>query len=174
MKNWKEIDIIFTKSKKIFPIGSWLIRLWTWKEYSHVARQKTILGETVLYQASGSSVNYTHKSEFVKHHKIVKCYKIKVPADIEREMAIACLRDAGKPYATMQNIGIALVNILAIFKIKISNPWKDGKNCSELLYTLILKKMYPDLKNDADLIKPHHIERILTEKGYKPCKSLLE
>ena len=32
------IEIVFTKSKKILPIGSWLIKLWTNKPYSHVAR----------------------------------------------------------------------------------------------------------------------------------------
>ena len=35
--NMRKISIVFTKSLKKFPIGSWIIRAWTSKEYSHVA-----------------------------------------------------------------------------------------------------------------------------------------
>lgn len=167
----RTVQIVFSKSKLALPIGSWLIRLWTWKPYSHVAKHTIINSEHMFYQSNDSKVNYEHRDVFLKKHEIVKAYKIKVPTNLADSVDRGCLRNAGKPYALFQNLGIVLVDIARLLGIKISNPWKQGQNCSELLYSRVLSKLYPDLDYDPDTIKPHHIERILIEKGYKPLKS---
>lgn len=161
--------IVFTKSKKLFPIFSWIVRLWTWKSYSHVAIHKKILGENMFYQSNDSKVNYEHATTFNKKHEIVKVYCILIPHNLQQDIAIACLRESGKPYAALQNMGIAILDILNLLNIKIKNPWKKGKNCSEIIYETILKRLHPDLDYNPDTIKPHHIEQILIDKGYKPC-----
>ena len=164
----KSIEIVFTRSKKTLPIGSWLIRLWTWKSYSHVCLKKKLFGEIVYFQANDNKVNYEHKSIFEKKHKIIKTFKIPVSDKVEISLNSECIKQAGKPYAFMQNLGILIVDILALINIKIKNPWKQGKNCSELIYSQVLKKLFQKLKENPDTIKPHHIEKILISKGYQP------
>lgn len=160
----KKIEIVFTKSKKKFPIGSWLIRLWTNKSYSHVARKFTIYNEIeMFYQASEGKVNYENQKAFFKKHEIVKSYSFEAPEEIHQNMAMACLRDTGTEYGFKQNVGIVLVDILSFFGKEIDNPWKKGRNCSELLYIHVIKPIWGDLGYNPDTIKPHHIEKILEE-----------
>lgn len=165
----KQIDIVFSKSKKFFPVGSWLIRFWTRKSYSHVSRYKLIMNESMYFQANEGKVNYEHESIFSTKHEIVKRYCLEVSDELNANMSKECLKQAGQPYAVMQNLGIVLVDIANFFNIKTKNPWKKGKNCSELLYITILKPLYPELDYNPDTIKPHHIEYILLDKGHSPC-----
>ena len=158
------IEIVFTKSKKKFPIGSWLIRWWTKQPYSHVAKRlpRRDWGHG-YYQANDGKVNYEHEDVFHTHHIIVKEYKIKVEAELELAIRKSCWKETGKKYALMQNLGIFLVDVLKIIGIKINNPWKDGRNCSELLYVNVFKQMIPGLQFDENKIKPHEIEQIVLE-----------
>lgn len=156
------IEIVFTKSKKKFPVGSWLIRAWTKKPYSHVARAvpRRDWGKG-YYHASEGKVHYEFESLFHKKHEVVKKYVLEVPKEFEMEVRRGCWEDSGKKYASMQNLGIVLVDIAKVFGVKLTNPWKDGRNCSELLYLKVFKQLKPDLNYDPDTIKPHHIEEII-------------
>ena len=160
----REINIVFTKSKKNLPIASWLIRLWTWKPYSHVARHKNILNVDMYYHATEGRVNYECARVFDRKHEIVKSYKLEVPLELERNMAKSCLEDAGENYAMMQNLGNMYVDVMKLFGVQVDTPWKKGRNCSELLYVHILKPMFSDLDYNPDTVKPHHIEEILKAK----------
>ena len=155
----RELKIVFTKSKKKFPIGSWAIRWWTGQEYSHVAREviRKDWGAG-YYQASEGNVNYEHESVFFTKHKIVKEYTLMVSEELEMEIRKACWEDCGKKYGMMQNLGTALVD-MGICK---DTPWKDGRNCSELMYVKVFKKMIPELDYNPDTIKPHQIEEIIS------------
>lgn len=158
----KEIEVVFTKSKKWLPLVSWLIRLYTWKPYSHVAGSHEIRNwGKRYYQASEGRVNYEYETFFHKKHEIVKSYKIKVNEALERESKKAFYQQAGNKYATMQNIGVVWVDINKLFGRKIDNPYKAGKNCSEILYNTVFKKLIPELDYNPDTIKPHHIEDII-------------
>ena len=165
----KQLSIVFTKSKKKFPIGSWLIRFWTRKEYSHVSREVNVSDwGKGYYQSNDGKINYEHERFFLKKHIIIKKYTINITNKQELNIKKDCWRDSGGPYGILQNLGIALVDIFKFFNKNIVNPWKTGKNCSELIYTNVLKKIDPELKYKPDTIKPHHIEDILLKLGYKP------
>lgn len=157
----KEVEIVFTKSKKLFPVGSLLIRLWTRRSYSHIAYKIQVMGETLYYHSSEGKVNYEHESVFNRKHEIVQSYTVKVPENIYINIKQECFRQAGENYGFMQNLGIVLMDIADIFSINMKNPWKKGKNCSELIYLCIISKMYPNYDLDANYVKPHHIENIL-------------
>lgn len=157
MKN-KDLKIVFTKSKLRFPVFSWAIMWWTKKTYSHVARHLTIRDWGVgYYHASEGKVNYEHESVFDKKHEIVKEYTLSIPEDLEIEIRKECWQDCGKKYGTKQNIGIFLVD-LGLLK---TNPWKEGRNCSELIYLRVFKNLIKGLRYKPDTIKPHHIEDII-------------
>ena len=155
-----ELKIVFTKSKKKFPIGSKAIMWWTNKEYSHVAREVVRQDwGSAYYQASEGSVNYEYESVFNEKHEIVKEYVLLIEKELEMDIRKACWKECGKSYGTMQNIGIALVD-MGICK---DTPWKDGRNCSELIYLNVLKPLVPSLDINPDTIKPHQIEQLILD-----------
>jgi hypothetical protein len=162
----KTLCIVFTKSRKRFAIGSWLIRLWTWKPYSHVALEVNlpIIDKPMYFQASEGKVNYEYKDHFDSKHEIIASYEIYVPDKIAQDMTKERLKNAGCVYGTMQNLGIVMVDIANLLGLKIENPWKKGQNCSELIYRIILKPMLPELDYNPETIKPHHIEKIIVSK----------
>lgn len=159
----KPITIVFTKSKKKFAIGSLLIRWWTNKPYSHVARRELLPNslDHTYFQASSTMVNYEHSSHFNKKHEIVKQYTIQVPNDLYHNMITESQKQLGAPYGTLQNLGIVIVDFLCKLGIKATNPSKKGQNCSEVLYRTIFQRLIPNLPHRPNLIKPHHIEEII-------------
>ena len=83
---------------------------------------------------------------------------------MDREITKRCYEEAGKIYATMQNVGIFITDvILDLFRIKMKNPWTRGRNCSEILYSKCFKIMIPTLQYNENKIKPHEIEDIILE-----------
>jgi len=159
----RKLTVVFTRSKKKFAIGSWAIMAWTFKKYSHVALRfdSKIFSSPTYYQSSEGLVNYMSGSQFDKKHLIVKEIEIKVPDELYSEIRNTCHEEAGANYGFLQNIGIVLADLADLVGIKIKNPWKEGRNCSELLYLKVLKPMGIG-SADPDLIKPHHIEKLLT------------
>lgn len=164
----RKLTITFTKSRKLFAPGSWLVRLWTNKPYSHIARKLELEGhKPAYYQASEGKVNYEIEEVFLKKHKIVKEYSILIPNNIYSLVSRACFEESGKKYGLLQNLGIVIVDVLKLFKIKINNPFKQGQNCAELVYRHVIIPALGDTSYDPDTIKPHHIEKILVEKCQK-------
>lgn len=156
----KELRVAFTKSKKKFPLMSKLIMWWTKKPYSHVARAVQIRDWGYrFFQASEGKVNYEYEEFFLKKHEIVREYRIALCEDSDRHIKYECYKEAGNSYGMMQNVGIFLVD-LGLFK---DTPWKEGRNCSELLYREFLNVIIPELDYNPDTIKPHHIEDIILE-----------
>lgn len=154
----KDLKIVFTKSIKHLPMFSQMIMWWTKKPYSHVAREviRRDWGAG-YYQASDGNVNYEHESVFFTKHEVIRSYVLAVDESLELSIREACWKDCGKKYGMLQNVGIFLIDI-GLFK---DNPWKHGRNCSELIYIKVLKKLLPDLEYNPDTIKPHHIEDII-------------
>ena len=163
----KKLKIVFTKSKKNFAIFSLLIRIWTSRSFSHVALEveTSFLEKPMYWQASEGKVNYEYKEHFDSKHEIVVSKEIEVTKEIYYNMVKYRLMAAGEVYGTMQNLGIFLLDLASLVGIKLNNPWKKGRNCSELLYVHVLKPMYPELEYDPDTIKPSDILKILEEKG---------
>lgn len=161
----RELRIVLTKSRKKFPIGSWTIRGYTGKDYSHCARGFTVYGDIdMYYQASEGRVNYENEKVFLQKHEIVREYTLMIPEEQYKAISRACLEDAGVVYGFKQNLGIFLVDIAywATGK-KFDNPWKRGRNCSELLYINVFSVLCPECDYDPDLIKPHNIEEIILD-----------
>lgn len=159
----RNLTIVFTKSKKKLAIGSWLIRLWTRKPYSHVALRfdSQIFKSPTYYQASDGLVNYMSGSQFLKKHEIIRGYHLAVSDEEYSTIRNECHEEAGAPYGFMQNVGIIIADFFKLFGKKIENPFKKGRNCSELLYVHVFSNLdYKEL--DPDLVKPHHIEELLT------------
>lgn len=161
----RELTIVFTKSKKKVAFLSKAIMLWTNKPYSHVARKFKIRlsDKASYYQASEGKVNYEIEDIFDTKHEIVKEYTLSVPDEIYREIGKSCWEDAGKKYGTMQNVGIFITDIAAFLGIKMDNPFKGGRNCSELIYVDAIQKLCDCTEYAPDKIKPHEVEDIINK-----------
>lgn len=163
-----EVEIVFTKSKKKIPIGSWAIRAWTKKSYSHVAVKFTsnYYNSSYYYQASEGLVNYMSEEQFNRKHEIVKIITLPVQENLYHSIKKECFSQAGADYGIAQNLGIVLVDLFNLVGIKIDNPWKKGVNCSELIYIELILPIFGDLGVNPDTVKPHHIEKILNNNNY--------
>lgn len=161
------VEIVFTKSKKKFPIASWLIRWWTGKPYSHVACgiQVSDWGKN-YFQASEGKINYEHEPYFLEKHEIVKKYTLTIPKEIERTLKKRFYQSSGLVYGTLQNLGIVYVDLVKyLFGKKIHNPWKKGENCSEFMYVDLIQVLLSDMNEyNKDTIKPHEIEDIILSR----------
>lgn len=160
------IEVVFTKSKKKFALGSKAIMLWTGKDYSHVACGITVMDWGKNYfQASEGKINYEHEPYFSEKHEIVKKYVLEVPREVERTLKKRFYQSSGLIYGTMQNVGIVWVDIVKFITGKdIDNPWKKGENCSEFMYIDLIQVLKPEIQNfNKDTIKPHQIEEIILE-----------
>lgn len=154
----RELDIVFTKSIVKFPIASRAIMWWTNKPYSHVARRVVRRDWGAgYYQASEGNVNYEHEDVFKKKHQIVKEYTLMVDPELEMKIREECWKECGKKYGLLQNLGIALVDC----NVVKDTPWKQGRNCSEILYLTVFKTLIPELDFNPDTIKPCEIEGII-------------
>jgi hypothetical protein len=160
----RKLKIVFTKSKKKAAIFSKLIMWWTKQPYSHVAREviRRDWGAG-YYQASEGNVNYEHQLIFDTKHEIVKEYTLMVNPDLEMDIRKACWQECGNSYGMMQNIGIFFIDLGLLKK----NPWKHGRNCSELLYIKVFRMLFSDLDYNPDTIKPRQIEEIILNKFEK-------
>lgn len=161
----RKLEIVFTRSRKKISFISKAIMWYMGTDYSHVAR-RAYIGKhmrEMYYQSSEHKVNYEYKDVFHKKHEIIAEYNILIEDDLYSEVADMCLTQAGAVYATMQNLGIVWVDICSRLGFKVKNPWKKGRNCSELIYLAVLKKLIPDLdsKYVADTINPRQIEDII-------------
>jgi hypothetical protein len=145
----KEMSIVFTKSKLKFPIGSLLIRWWMSTDYSHCARKIPVYDTYLYYQASEGRVNYESEEVFAQKHEVLLDYKIMLNDEDFNNIGRECVKNAGIKYGFMQNVGIVYVWLMDKLGKQIKNPWKKGKNCSELLLP-VLQKIFPNKFHNLD------------------------
>jgi uncharacterized protein YycO len=147
----KTITIGFSKSKKKFAVGSWLIRWYMETPYSHVYVKfhSESLNRTLIYEAVGSGVRFVGMSKWSSHAEEVATFDIQVSDDKYLELIRYCIDNAGVEYGFMQNIGIVLSGL---FKEKF-NRFNKGMNCSETSYN-IGELAGLNLQKDKNLITP--------------------
>lgn len=161
----RTIIIGFSKSKKKLPIGSWIIRLYQWSEYSHIYIRipTTKFPSDIIIHSSEGKVQRMSGTQFNKRHKVIKEYKLLISQEMYTKIINEMHEISGDDYGIMQNIGIVWVNFLQLFNIRSTNPWKSGWNCSEFV-AHILNKIYPNKLNfKLNTVIPKDIYRVLNE-----------
>jgi hypothetical protein len=166
----KTVTIGFSKSKKKFAFGSWLIRWYMKTEYSHtyLSFYSNHLSRDLKYEAVGGGVRFVGQKEWESHAEEICKYSIQVTDKEYIELLQYCIDNAGADYGFMQNMGIVLANVLKLNK----NIWRKGQNCSELVGRLLELKGYIFCK-DLNLLTPNDIEKALQVKQpYNIAKEL--
>lgn len=171
----KTIKIHFTRNKQ----GKIFSRLLQWYEgipISHVAVElstsKNLGQDFILHSVIGYGVSLLSKKRFLKDNEIMETYEIELSIENYINIRNAMLADCGEKYALMQNLGILIVDLMRRKGLPMSNPWKDGQNCSELIYRHIIPIFckYVDLY-DSDLVKPSEIRKIVQKNKLQPIFS---
>lgn len=171
-----KLAIGFSKSKKKFPVGSWVIRLYQTSGYSHVyvrLMSKRFHNHEILHASEGKVIKMS-ENQFDKRHIVVKEFIIDIPHTFvfnkHRQQRTSLMRyivdemheHSGADYSILQNLGIVVVDIFKLFGKKIKNPWITGWNCSEFAGE-VLKLIYPAefINVDMNLVKPVDVYKIL-------------
>jgi len=155
----------FSTPKK-FNLLSWVIRKCEKVEFSHVYLKvyNTYFERWMIYQASGSKVNFIGFDRFLEHHNVVKEIELEISEENYKLMYQEAIDTLGVSYGVKQLIGMGLVRLFNLFNIRISNPFADGKAtyvCSEAIAT-ILSEYFGFKVEDLDNISPKDIyERFL-------------
>jgi hypothetical protein len=160
----KTITIGFSKPKnKIFPIFSWIIRAYLKTPYSHVyiKFQSDSLNRDIIYEAVGNGVRFVGTNEWKKHAEEVKSYELNIKECNYVSIMQYCIDHSGQKYGLAQNVGIFLADV---FNWK-NNPFRAGKNCSELIAEILQVEGYKFTK-PLNLVTPKDIDEVL---GGKKC-----
>ena len=136
----RKIHIGFSKpAKRIFPIYSWLIRLIEGTKFSHVyVRHGTHYGISIVYQASGTQVNFTNGLLFFNKNEVIKEFTFDATDEYFDKYMTFALKNVGKPYGVLQVFGIAIYSLLGLKKI----PFASGQAayvCSELVAEILFE-----------------------------------
>ena len=154
------VTIGFSKSKKKFAIGSWLIRKWMRTEYSHVyiKFQSNSLNRELIYEAVGTGLRFIGTKVWESHALEVKSYLIEVKKCNQIRLLQYCVDNAGVEYGTVQNLGIFTAKVFGNKK----NKFNQGKNCSEVIGEILKLEGY-EIKKDVNLLTPLDIDLILSK-----------
>ena len=172
----KTLTIHFSRNSK-GAIFSRLLQWYVGSPISHVLVEfdtEKSLGQPFVYHSViGTGVSLIPKKKFLLKNEIMESYTFELTVDEYRSIRNDLLNEGGEEYAMMQNLGIFIIDqIRRLTRIKYKNPFKKGKNCSELIYEKVIQKLYGDVsKYDKDLVKHSEIRSILKEKGIIPIFS---
>lgn len=163
----EQIIVGFSKSTKKFAWFSWLIRWIDKTEYSHVYIKfySKSLERDIIYQASGSQVNFVGTKIFLTHNKIISEYSINIDSEIRKKMIQKAIDNSGIPYGIKEVLGLGLVRFSSIFGKKIQNPFRDGANtfvCVELIAQDLKEAGLLNIE-DTESITPRDLEPLIKE-----------
>lgn len=157
------VTIGFSKPKnKVLPIGSWAIRLFMKTSYSHVYIRfySESINRTLIYEAVGvGGVRFIGEKLWNTKATEIKSFTLKVKKNNSTTLLQELVDDCGIDYGHLQNLGIFLARIFNWKK----NPWRKGKNCSEIVAKFLKSEGY-QLDKAIDLITPKDIESMLLSK----------
>lgn len=156
----KKVIVGFSKSKKHFAVGSWVIREVTGAPFSHVyVKHETRYGFPIIYQASGHQVNFMSQVMFCGKNEIIREFEFEIADEAFDDYMKFALENAGAPYSVWQLVGIG---IALLFDLK-KNPFSNGRGgyvCSELAGIILSGLEKIDLSDmDFDLMKPTDVYR---------------
>lgn len=163
------IVIGFSKRKGFAPISKLIMQV-EGTTHSHVYLQtlSNSLDRDLIYQASGSSVNFSGLRVFNQHNTTVTEYMLFITKEQQTKILQKAVDTVGTKYGAKQLVGMGIVRIAKRLGIKIKNPWGDGRAtyiCSELVAEIFKDVLQLDFTQDLDSVGPKELEQFLINKG---------
>ena len=163
----RKLKIGFSYTDKI---GSLILRKYMRTLYSHVFVQydtaRHMGDDSIYHSAMGSGVGFYSKKVFEDINEITHLYELEVSDEIYVKIRNKLFAHCGRKYGYLQNLGIVGADVAKCIGMSFENPFRDGFNCSELVFMALLE-VDPTLLYEYDLntIRPDHIELILRKLG---------
>lgn len=123
----------------------------------------------IVYQASGSKVNFISWDRFQKIEVIVHEFEIPVSDETMKKTAQFCVDSLGSGYALIGAFGMVLVRMARLFGSKIRNPITQGGYwCSEAAATILKDRLGAKISQDdiRDML-PTDVCNYLVDSGAK-------
>lgn len=139
-------------------------------EYSHcyVKWYSDKLDRTLIYQASGTKVNFVGSESFHKNNRIISEYIIRVTDEQKTKLIQRAIDLAGTPYGTLPLIGMLWVELARKFDKKVKNPLSDRSKtyfCAELVADLLAEIGIIDTnKETMDSLDVRDLEELIKGK----------
>lgn len=157
-----KVTIGFSKPRnRLLPVGSWAIRFFQQTPYSHtyVRFHSQSIDRTLIYESVGTGgVRFVGYKLWHTHAEEIKAFTLSADKINIINMLQTFVDECGTDYGYLQNIGIALADL---FGWK-NNPWRNGKNCSEIVAEFLISEGY-SFSKPLDLITPKDIYNILSK-----------
>jgi len=118
----------------------------------------------IIYQASGSAINFEGTKHFLLHAIPIEEYSLEISDESKRKLIQYAIDNCGVAYGIKQVLGIGIVKLAAIFGIKIKNPFSDGADtqvCAELLGRILEDVLGDNLNLDLDLAGPKALNEVV-------------
>jgi hypothetical protein len=154
----RTLTIGFSKSKKPFAFGSWLIRKYQKTPYSHVyvKFRSESLNRVLIYEAVGSGLRFIGSNVWNSHATEMFSFDIEVTEASYIGLLQYCVDNAGTDYGFLQNIGVVLSNAFGLLR----NPFSKGKNCSEAVSDMLRMEGY-EFNKESNLLTPKDVYNAL-------------
>jgi len=141
-----------------FPLFSWLIKYFQKTNYSHYA----IRFDSVVMDATASSVRFQTDSKFKKKYSVINQYEIETDYDFKSLISWGMMH-INKGYGFFQIIGLLMI----ILKLRKTNPF--GEDADRLICNELVMLLLRDIKGvkikDSDLYDLNETNEILKEVG---------
>lgn len=82
--------------------------------------------ESMVFQASGLSVNYCNFKIFQEKSKVMEEYEIEVDEETYEYGEMLRVMEAGKPYSMKELVGLLWILVMRGFGVRAKNPFRDG------------------------------------------------
>ena len=145
------IIVGFSRPKTWLEPFSWLIRLAYWSPISHAYIRFELDGIPMVFQASGLKINLVSQSLFDSAEDVYKEFTLPISEDNKKALIKFAINQLGKPYNILGILGMAIVRIGQLIRLKIKSPFPyNGASdfCSELVAYIL--ETYDNVKIDEN------------------------
>lgn len=151
----------FSKPNRWKPFA-WLIQLVDRTEYDHVYIKwySPSIDRWMVYQASGTAVNFEGTTHFLSHSIPIEEYQLQVSDNTKKSVIQYAVDNCGVPYGVKQVLGIGIVKVAKLIGKNIKNPFSDGSKtevCAELVGRILEDCLGDKLNIDLDSADPTQI-----------------
>ncbi len=162
----KRITVGFSKPKAKFVPFADAIKKVIGSDFSHtyIKFKADSFNRVLIYQASGTAVNFMAEERFLDHNTVVAEFDLEVSEEVFNKTLQFAIDQVGTPYGMSQIFGILYVKALGLFGLKARNPFPNGSGnyvCSELVAQILKEIIGLEVATDLDLIDPKEVFELL-------------
>ena len=162
----KRITVGFSKPKAKFVPFADAIKKIISSDFSHtyIKFKADSFNRVLIYQASGTAVNFVAEERFLDHNTVVAEFDLEVSEEVFNKTLQFAIDQVGTPYGMSQIFGILYVKALGLFGLRTKNPFPNGSGnyvCSELVAQILKEIIGLQVEQDLDLIDPKEVFELL-------------